>query len=155
MRGKLFTFFSAVSLLLFAAVCVLWLRSRPVVNVVVFRGAQGVYRVHSYGGHLDLDWRDRQLDRRIGDDDEVVDESSRNWIFTRFITARSGSSYIYISIADWLFLGAFAILPLISGGRAILGRRRRRRRAGHCPVCGYDLRATPGLCPECGRATES
>jgi hypothetical protein len=57
----------------------------------------------------------------------------------------------------WMFVIPYWALALPPAGAAawarVAGRtRRRRERAGQCLRCGYDLRATPGVCPECGPA---
>ena len=53
-----------------------------------------------------------------------------------------------VSVPHWSLALLFAILPALHL-RAFI-RSRRRHRIGHCPRCGYDLRATPERCPECG-----
>jgi hypothetical protein len=47
---------------------------------------------------------------------------------------------------------AAAALGLMTALHWLAGRRARRAQAGLCENCGYDLRATPYLCPECGLA---
>lgn len=48
----------------------------------------------------------------------------------------------------WLIVTMAAVLPLWIALKFLL--RRQRYGAGQCPNCGYDLRATPTRCPECG-----
>ena len=50
--------------------------------------------------------------------------------------------WAYAAVPLWA-LAAIALVPIVR-------RRLRGRRKGFCPACGYDVRATPSLCPECG-----
>jgi hypothetical protein len=64
----------------------------------------------------------------------LIDE--RNW----------NAAYV---VPSWLLILIFGIPP---AARIYAWRRHRRRlaRTGHCSHCGYDMRATPNRCPECG-----
>jgi hypothetical protein len=53
-----------------------------------------------------------------------------------------------VTLPYWLISPTLAILPGFAASRWV--RRRGRSARGLCARCGYDLRATPGRCPECG-----
>jgi hypothetical protein len=55
-------------------------------------------------------------------------------------------------VPDWSIVTALALLPGIWIFRCL--RHRRRAAIGSCHNCGYDLRATPDRCPECGTVME-
>jgi hypothetical protein len=65
-----------------------------------------------------------------------------------------GSTGRRIRVPDWfaMLLALSLSFPwLISRRRTAKARRLAESNA--CPACGYDLRATPERCPECGRVT--
>jgi hypothetical protein len=77
-----------------------------------------------------------------------LSENVANGLTTPPITTITSDSWL-ISFLWPLFLS----LPLtaISVRHFVKARTRRRRQIKNlCIVCGYDLRATPNLCPECG-----
>jgi len=63
-----------------------------------------------------------------------------------------GTYDLWVIIPFWLPVLVFGISPGIGVFRFVRTRRRRKYRSSHglCAHCGYDLRATPDRCPECG-----
>jgi hypothetical protein len=59
-----------------------------------------------------------------------------------------GGQMSLVSIPLWFLVLLSSVLPLARVQEGYL--RWRRLRSGFCISCGYDIRATPDRCPECG-----
>src|SRR5690242_11214938 len=173
MRRKLFTIVAALSAVLFMAVVALWVRSYWVSDNWV-RDAPGVRMgVGSERGRVA--WRHVgftpgtpvQFIGAPGYQAVTVTSSATismvtpgSWSFAGFRGSHSQmaigrppapSGVITIdefTLPLWAPALAAAILPAL--WLLLWVRRRRCTPAGCCPQCGYDLRATPERCPECG-----
>lgn len=66
-----------------------------------------------------------------------------------YVFYRGGPFYPASDLWAWLFFLTLLLIPAyILVSPKILKLRRRRR--GLCVICGYDLRMSNKLCPECG-----
>jgi hypothetical protein len=79
--------------------------------------------------------------------------NSYSFTFTsggRDVTMFMPLRYWQLAIPYWLLAVLASAIPLARW--LAVARRNIRRRKGKCAACGYDLRATPDRCPECGES---
>jgi 4-amino-4-deoxy-L-arabinose transferase-like glycosyltransferase len=159
MRQKLFTLAAGVSAVLCAVVCVLWVRSCWRCDLLGHKSASGVAMgLQSYRGSIGVIWiqepargpRERHFGYNStpvrGWDEFITDTGGHGTAGFRHVQIPGRFGYTFVPL--WLLLTVFAVLPALAARQWM--REWKRRSVGRCPVCGYDLRATPGRCPECG-----
>ena len=180
---RLFSLAAAVSLLLCLATATLWVVSCYRGDGRGTGGHGFWMTIFNIRGHLELSWMrgtvagdpySSAYSRGPVDTTPLVKSltrraqlfrgtaSSYRFVDFEFHTLRArdrkgndGISRIVV-IPHWFLVVAFAALPtawLIS--RARRDPRAKREALGQCVYCGYDLRATPDKCPECGTVPET
>jgi hypothetical protein len=179
MRRKLFNLVATASLLLCVGVCSSWVRSYWVGDQWIWSdGADRPRRVYRMGHRYvltltqgrvylmhDTSWWFPPQRRYVRIDDLAVwsglppDGVRRSvlgfeWAAHRGVPGVSSVPmppyllYRIIGVPHWFLMVATAVIPCLYAVRR--WRLRDRLRRGLCPTCGYDLRATPDRCPECG-----
>jgi hypothetical protein len=178
MKRCLFNLVTAVSLLLCVAVCVLWVRSYWVfsrvshrvpyaggpadpshggwdsTDVVLHRGRFYVERASVRSRFASVQPRARWEGFENHTRQPYVDFEPGYWHWTvaGFAVIHldgsdgTGIEVTRVAFPAWALAAPSAALPAIAAARRV----RRRFRKGCCRNCGYDLRATPERCPECG-----
>ena len=173
-------FVPMMSLLLCLCSCVLWVRSRTHADIFDLRSSLGFgVEAYSEASYLELSFeqstgwgntwhfnsRGSPSSRIRQPDGWLVGEPSMEWVddfrtgaFGLVASKRHRDDATFPNQMEhlwactihygWLVLTT-ALIPLALLFRVARGWK--RKRGGLCPFCGYDLRASPNRCPECGK----
>ena len=157
-----FTICSAASLVLCLASATWWVRSQWRYDLLVYHGTRWHwgFRSHPDRFYLEVAVDDEDSERvprwtavseeRWDADNVAADPSMSGRL--GFMFGRNTNWSLYDNYVVGLPYWSVTILAAVPPATWAVGRLRRRRRGrtGLCPTCGYDLRATPDRCPECG-----
>jgi hypothetical protein len=160
-----FTLLSAISLLLCMAVCALWVRSYWVCDMVGYESAYSATSAYSLNGQMFCQrlvtipfeiplsgWAYSHDDASNFNPSFPAEASVLGFAHTEQSRRFLDSSWreTWTVVPHYAIAALCAVLPAWSTLRWWCHRN--RRATGRCAVCGYDLRATPDRCPECGTA---
>jgi hypothetical protein len=158
LRRWLFNGIAALSLLLFVATATLWMRSMHTWDDVWDQIGSHLWSLRTGRGRIGFDiWNSVPLGRfaRYSYSTEPAngyryageDHPANFWEAHGFFYMEYRTRYVLITPL-WCWCVIFLLLPTKKG----LNRYYRGRvtEQGSCATCGYDLRATPNRCPECG-----
>jgi len=158
MKRRRFTLRVILSLLLCAATCGLWLRSCFVTDIYFYENTSGersCTAIASENGSIAI----YTAGRRPGMQswwEHHPEGISLQVKLAQDYSVRFNRPYWQILS----FIGVVGFWPWLARVRLLnhpLGfelPETRRRRTGRCISCGYDLRATPERCPECGKLVQ-
>jgi hypothetical protein len=160
---------TALSLLFLVATSVLWVRSYWMADFLGWGGTRGWCGALSMGGLVRIErasyaerprgWNSTSYPTPRGGLWSEVKNGPQSMLTRVGFKYRDvdynfdGKSMRYsVYFPHWAACAASGLPSMIATPFALAGRRRKRRlRLGLCVSCGYDLRATPDRCPECGR----
>ncbi|HEV2296069.1 MAG TPA: hypothetical protein VGR35_19650 [Tepidisphaeraceae bacterium] len=147
MRRKLFTIVAASSALLCVAGCYLWLwlpygpGANPFYHPVGRAGGDVFNAFPNWQG-----LRIHYTDTGFTPGADAVDWNLLGFWFQSFDIAVGRITVVVLPA--WFLLLLTALVPTLWIRRSLIALR--QPIAGCCVCCGYDLRATPDRCPECG-----
>ena len=166
MKRRLFNLLTLLSLLLCVAAGGMWVRSHRAHDCVSASSVHWTLAVDSDAGVLSVltQWSESPRERfpwlaerhdRVIWDPRLLPPVWEAWGFQvrRLVGAPQPGApprwtFSALTAPYWAVVTLAALGPTLSLGRALCRRSRLHR--GCCAHCGYDLRATPGRCPECG-----
>jgi hypothetical protein len=166
MRRWVFTILSVASLIVFVTAIGMWWRSYSSSDFVWTQRGTKTFEIITARGQCLFKWTSGAVgDARNAFNlrrDAPQDLVRGNWLFWAGKENRTflgvitwGRSHyggsgtgMSIMLPYWLIALLAAIAPAV--WLVKFARARRRVQSGHCPTCGYDLRASPDRCPECG-----
>jgi hypothetical protein len=174
----LFNLAAGASLVLFLATAVMWARSYwwfdagDYVPAHAWYADRQVYNLYSGNGAIVVSWDSRHGNNTRTGFSGFHGYPSAAWAMTPqqtfsgnsflgfgFDRTKERNSFLGLSLGQsvsyweiivpwWSLVSATAVLPALR--LRAHWRLRQRCAVGLCPTCGYDLRATPDRCPECG-----